>query len=283
MKKLEKLQLYGRQLTQSLASLIKVVLMSKAPSAKSRQSKDTVIIMGNGPSLRDAIENHFDALMKYPRLAVNFAAITPDFMRLQPEYYVLADGVFFTPDSSGKVAQLWEAIRHVTWEMTLYVPASFKHYPALKTLQNNITVKYYNLTPAEGFNSMVYPLYDKGMAMPRPRNVLIPSIMCAVREGFHRIILTGADHNWSQTLWVSDRNTVVSVQPHFYKDDEAELQRAEALYRNIRLHEIYESFAVAFRSYHQLRAYLDSRGITVLNATPGSFIDAFDRISLKED
>ncbi len=50
-----------------------------------------------------------------------------------------------------------------------------------------------------------------------PRNVLIPAIMSAMREGFRRIVLIGADHNWARTLWVTDRNKVVSVQPHFIR------------------------------------------------------------------
>ena len=103
-----------------------------------------------------------------------------------------------------------------------------------------------------------------------------------MREGFRRIVLIGADHNWSKTLWVTDRNCVVSVQPHFYKDDDKELRRAEEIFRNVRLHEVYENYAIAFRSYHNLKAYTDRRGIEILNATPGSFIDAFPRITLSQ-
>lgn len=280
MNSLEKIQKAGKQLSDSLASLVKIALMSRRPSPRCSDSKDTIIIMGNGPSLRDAMQNDMDVLMKYPRLAVNLSALAPEFRSLRPQYYILADIAFFLKDKTGKVPALWDALAAVDWDMTLFLPATARKMPEVRKLPANITVKYYNLTPAEGWRWLMHPIYDSGLAMPRPRNVLIPSIMAAMREGFSRIVLIGADHNWSKTLWVTDRNCVVSVQPHFYKDDDEELRRAEEIFRNVRLHEVYENYAIAFRSYHNLKAYTDARGVEVLNATPGSFIDAFPRTTL---
>lgn len=257
--------------------------MSGRPTPRPRdKAAGTAIVMGNGPSLRDAIEKHKDVLMRYPRLAVNLSALTPDFHDLKPQYYILADIAFFAKEKSGKVPQLWEALREVDWEMTLFLPAMARKMEEAGRLPANITVKYYNLTPAEGFDAIMHPLYDSGLAMPRPRNVLIPSIMNLMREGFSRIVLIGADHNWSRTLWVTDRNCVVSVQPHFYKDDDAELRRAEEIFKNVRIHEVYENYAIAFKSYFNVKRYADRRGVEILNATPGSFIDAFPRISLAD-
>lgn len=282
MSKIEKLQKWCGRLSASAASLAKIALMSGRPTKRSESRDDTIIIMGNGPSLRTAMEEHRDVLMAHPRLAVNLSALTPDFLELRPQYYILADIAFFLKDKTGKVPQLWEALRAVTWDMTLFLPTSARKMEEVKQLPANVTVKYYNLTPAEGFRSLMYPIYKSGMAMPRPRNVLIPSIMSAMREGFKRIVLIGADHNWSKTLWVTDRNRVVSVQPHFYKDDDAELRRAEEIFKNVHIHEVYENYAIAFRSYFEVKWYAEREGVEILNATPGSFIDAFPRISLAE-
>ena len=226
--------------------------------------------------------DHRDVLMSYPRLAVNLSALAPEFRELRPDYYILADIAFFLKEKTGKVPALWEALASVDWPMTLFLPATARKMPEVRRLPANITVKYYNLTPAEGWLWLMHPVYDLGLAMPRPRNVLIPSIMSSMREGFRRIVLIGADHNWSKTLWVTDRNCVVSVQPHFYKDDDKELRRAEEIFRNVRLHEVYENYAIAFRSYFNVKAYAERRGVEILNATPGSFIDAFPRISLDD-
>ena len=282
MKTIDKIQKGMGQLGATLASLVKIPLMSRRPSPRSREEKDTIIVMGNGPSLRDAMIDHRDVLMAYPRLAVNLSALAPEFRELRPDYYILADIAFFLKEKTGKVPALWEALASVDWPMTLFLPATARKMPEVRRLPANIAVKYYNLTPAEGWRWLMHPVYDLGLAMPRPRNVLIPSIMSSMREGFHRIVLIGADHNWSKTLWVTDRNCVVSVQPHFYKDDDKELRRAEEIFRNVRLHEVYENYAIAFRSYFNVKAYAERRGVEILNATPGSFIDAFSRISLDD-
>lgn len=282
MKFLEKMQRGLGRTVDSLASLAKVVLMSRCPSPRSRERRDTIIIMGNGPSLRDTMAHDMDVLKSFPRMAVNLSALAPEFAELRPDYYILADIAFFLKEKTGKVPALWEALSAVDWPMTLFLPTTARRMDEVRRLPADVTVKYYNLTPAEGVGWLMRALYDSGLAMPRPRNVLIPSIMSAMREGFKRIILTGADHNWSKTLWVTDRNCVVSVQPHFYKDDDKELRRAEDIFKNVRLHEVYENYAVAFRSYHNLKAYTDRRGIEILNATPGSFIDAFPRTTLSQ-
>lgn len=282
MKTIDKIQKGMGQLGATLASLVKIPLMSRRPSPRSREEKDTIIVMGNGPSLRDAMTDHRDVLMAYPRLAVNLSALAPEFRELRPDYYILADIAFFLKEKTGKVPALWEALASVDWPMTLFLPATARKMPEVRRLPANITVKYYNLTPAEGWRWLMHPVYDLGLAMPRPRNVLIPSIMSSMREGFRLIVLIGADHNWSKTLWVTDRNCVVSVQPHFYKDDDKELRRAEEIFRNVRLHEVYENYAIAFRSYFNVKAYAERRGVEILNATPGSFIDAFPRISLDD-
>lgn len=282
MKTIDKIQKGMGLLGATLASLVKIPLMSRRPSPRSRRDKDTIILMGNGPSLRDAMTDHRDVLMSYPRLAVNLSALAPEFRELRPDYYILADIAFFVKEKTGKVPALWEALTAVDWPMTLFLPATARKMPEVRRLPANITVKYYNLTPAEGWRWLMHPVYDLGLAMPRPRNVLIPSIMSSMREGFRRIVLIGADHNWSKTLWVTDRNCVVSVQPHFYKDDDKELRRAEEIFRNVRLHEVYENYAIAFRSYFNVKAYAERRGVEILNATPGSFIDAFPRISLDD-
>lgn len=264
----------------SAASVLKVILMSGKPSAASSEKKGTLIVMGNGPSLRDAIDNHSDALLANDLLSVNFAPLTQDFFSLKPKMHLLADGLFFQTEKQGNVEEMWLALRRVDWKMTLYVPVKQRKSKDLMDLPESVEVKYFNLTPASGWKWLMKFLYGRGLAMPRPRNVLVPSLITAIREGYSRILLTGADHSWSKTLWVTDNNRVVSVQPHFYRDNEKERDRVESLYKDIRLHQIYESFSIAFRSYFAVKDYADSRGVEILNATPGSFIDAFPRTQL---
>lgn len=113
--------------------------------------------------------------------------------------------------------------------------------------------------------------------MPRPRNVLIVSIVAGMWLGYKEMYIIGADHSWMQTIAVDEQNRVISVQPHFYKDSASEQKRVNAVYSNLHLHDIINSFYIAFRSYHRILAWANKRGVAIYNSTPDSFIDAFPR------
>lgn len=270
------------RLGSTLKSAAKIALLSRRSSVRPVDTGGRpLIVMGNGPSLANTMANHAKALADNPTLAVNFAANAPEFRSLRPDYYVMADPVFFRDLDNANVDRLWKNLAtSVDWPMTLLIPVKAE-LPA--ELPKCVDVKRFNAVGAEGFRRFEHMAYRSGRAMPRPRNVLIPAIMSAIALGYKTIYLTGADHSWSKTLDVTDENVVVSIQPHFYEDNATERARVASVYKNVRLHEIMYSFHVAFRSYFTIRDYAQSRGVTIYNATPGSFIDAFPRRQLPPD
>lgn len=263
------------------ASLVKALLRShRATPAATSQKERALIVMGNGPSLSGFIDAGADVREDSDLLAVNFAANAPEYFSLRPRIYVLADPHFFNGLAKDEnVRKLWGNLANTFWPMTLWLPADKRKISlALRmNLPKNIGIKWYNLTPAEGKSPVVRWLIDRGLGMPRPRNVLIPAIIAGIREGYKKIFLVGADHSWSRTLWVDDKNRVMSVQPHFYKDNEKELNRVAAEYAGYHLHDILNSLTIAFRSYFGIADYAEKRGVKIINATPESFIDAFPR------
>lgn len=267
----------------ALASIGKAMIMSRRPFPRMHRPEcDELVILGNGPSLRHTIDTRLTEIMCRKRLAVNFAANAPEFSILRPDFYVLADGHFFTGAASDpNVERLMKNLYDTAWPMTIFVPCRMvKRLRALFNGNNNISVRGFNLTPAEGTAAITHILYATGMAMPRPRNVLIPSIMIGIRMGFKRIWLCGADHTWSRTLGVDDDNRVISVQPHFYRDSASEQKRVNSEYAGYHLHHILKSLYIAFRSYHMIAAYASTENVEIINATPGSMIDAFPRKEL---
>lgn len=268
------------KLGQSAASVLKVVLMSKGASSSSEEGKGKeLVIMGNGPSLRKTIDDEFDWLVAHDLMAVNFAALSPEFFRLRPKYYILADGHFFNSlASDSNVRKLWETMGQVSWDMTLLLPSKYKHLSKpLLMHTNGIRLRYFNMTPVDGFKWLSHLFYSAGLGMPRPRNVLIPAIMEGIRMGYRKIYLCGADHSWTKTLDVDEENFVVSVQPHFYKDSEEEHKRVRETYKDLRLHDVLGSMVVAFKSYWHIAGYAGKKKVEIINATPGSMIDAFMR------
>lgn len=284
MKFSDRLSLFGSQAASSAKSLIKVALQSRGAHisrAKTAAEGKALIIMGNGPSLADVIARHGQQLSQSVTMALNFAANAEEFEALRPDFYLMADPHFFAGRASDpNVERLYSRLNStVKWPMTLYVPSG--HTAKNLGIDNrNIRVETFNFVGAEGFGWLTRFLYSHGLAMPRPRNVLVPAIMTAMNAGFREIYLTGADHGWLNTLSVSDNNEVVSIQPHFYKDNAEEKKRVASVYRDVRLHDILLSFHLAFKSYHALEEYARGNGCHIYNSTPGSFIDAFERRQL---
>lgn len=281
MKMIDRLSLGASQLGGTLKTLISVALRSRRPASvpKLRPEKP-LLILGNGPSLNDTLATQRQAMEGYDLLAVNFAANTSLFTELKPEHYVLADPVFFEKDDEN-IRRLWQALNEADRPLTLHLPAGRCHDARVREWaaeSPHHTLRPFNMVAAEGYPTFCRMMYDRGLGMPRPRNVLIPSIMAGLRMGYRTIVITGADHTWTRTLSVDDDNRVVSIQPHFYRDNAKEEARVASVYKDVRLHDVLGSMAIAFHSYHAIADYAARRGVRILNATPGSFIDAFPRL-----
>lgn len=266
-------------LGQTLKGCVKMAVQSRRPSLRSVDDPRPLVIMGNGPSLRNVLDTRPAILSQAALMSVNFAALAPEFFELKPQYYVMADGVFFSNDpNNANLVKLHTALASVDWPMTIIVPRNFrKSLPKSITANANLTVRTINAVGVEGFGWFERSFYSSRLAMPRPRNVLIVSLMAGIWLGYKKIYITGADHSWMQTIAVDEQNRVISVQPHFYKDSASEQRRVNSVYEGYHLHDIIMSFYVAFRSYHRIQTWASRRGVTILNATPDSFIDAFPR------
>lgn len=264
----------------SLKSLVKIALLSRRPtvSRAPEAASRPLVILANGPSLRKTIAERLDDLKDMPTMAVNFAALADEFTQIRPGRYILADPHFFEHGDDKNVAALWRRLTAVDWPMTLYVDARQRRKAlAMAALPSNVRVETFNAVGVEGWQWLETLAYRSRLAMPRPRNVLIPAIMTAIGAGFKEIYIAGADHSWLQSIWVTEDNEVVSVQPHFYKEDDEEKKRVVNEYKSYRLHQILESFRVAFESYHRIARYASRAGVRIYNSTPGSYIDAFER------
>jgi hypothetical protein len=280
MKTAERIQDILQQTAGSLAMIARIILKSKRIPQQHESPLNPLMILGNGPSLKQTLSDYADAFGNYDLICVNFAANTPEFQLLKPQRYILADPHFFNGiNSDSNVRKLWENIQGSTWPITLHLPASQRKNPILAQLQQkkNISVEYFNMNATSGFRSLRHWAIRRRLAMPRPRNVLIPAIMSGIWCGYKEILIAGADHTWTRTLSVDSRNRVVSIQPHYYSDSKEEQSRVTSVYENVKLHQVLESMSIAFKAYWEIRDYADYNGINIINVTPESFIDAFER------
>lgn len=263
----------------TIKGIVKIAFSPRKGAAIKKANRTTpIIILGNGPSLRTTLTDSADAITRCPTMAVNFFANTPEFFTVKPDYYVIADP-HFSDMSDPNVRKLIDNLRHTEHRMTLIMPYGMKLSEKLRDSPKLEVVRFHAIG-VEGHRGITHAAYRRGLGMPRPRNVMVCAIMCAIWLGYKEIYITGADHTWTQTLSVDENNRVVSIQPHFYTDSKEEKARVTSVYSNVKLHQILESFSIAFKAYHDIADFATSNGVRIINSTPGSFIDAFERAPL---
>ena len=272
-------------LWQTFLSVVKILLQSKwstrFPDLFS--NRDELLILANGPSLNKTIEDGNDFLKGKTLLAVNFFVNSPRFTELRPELYLIADPLFWLVPE--KRQQLFGGLAEkTTWPMTLFIPRRAlknKEWKPLLIGNSQIKVVVYNTTPIEGFQGFCNWVFHKGWGVPRPHNVLIPSIAVGLRLQFKKIYLAGADHSWLPEIRVTDDNVVLMHQKHFYDQgtSKADTVKQENL-QSAHIYTILYHMYVSFKSYHILEAYAQWLGKEIINITPGSYIDAFRRMKI---
>lgn len=272
-------------LWQSLLSVVKIVLQSKLVTRLPGHfsNPDELLILANGPSLKRTVEESADFVRGKTLLAVNFCVTSPMFEQLKPELYLIADPLFWIVPEKRELLFRTMAEK-TTWDMNFLLPARAlknKEWQPLLAGNPHIRLYIYNTTPIEGFQGFCNWIFSKGWGVPRPHNVLIPSIAMGIRLPFKKIYLAGADHSWLPEITVTDDNVVLMHQKHFY--DQNKSKAATVTQENLhsaRLYTILYHMYVAFKSYFVLEDYARSRGKEVINVTPGSYIDAFKRMKI---
>ncbi len=276
---------------QSLATIGKVLLLSKFNGIlryKKAKLENSIIILGNGPSLSKTILENYELIKKSDLLCVNNFASSDFFQELQPKYYIIAAPIFFQAEETLSKEYIdmrnvfFEAIvKKTTWDMNLMVPfvaKKSKYFREFLRSNEYINPLYFNTTPAEGITFLNHYLFKKGFGMPRPHNVLIPSIMNAIFLGFEEIKIVGADHSWLKEISVNEQNEALVHQKHFYDENESKpLKMQDYITRPRRLHEIVYKFYLTFRGYWDIASYAAKRNVKIINCSEESMIDAFER------
>ncbi|MGL4410706.1 MAG: hypothetical protein ACRCTF_00995 [Bacteroidales bacterium] len=267
----------------TLFSLLRIALFSRLkPSLPQRETEsDEIIILGNGPSFKSLIEEKREFWQGRSRLMVNFSACSEWFEVVKPQNYLVADPLFW--ESTDKCERLFGALSSkCEWEMNLFMPVkAFKNrrWQEIIASNHNIKLHPHNTTPVEGLECFTKLAYNKGWGVPRPHNVLIPSIAITIRMRYKKIYLAGAEHSWVNDVGISDDNRVVMNFKHFYDNGKPDAKEM-AQYAEVPFYQfLYHQFIV-FRAYFQLRDYAKSEECKVINITPGSFIDAFERLKI---
>ena len=281
------IQNFMNNLGEGLLSLIKVTLLSKwFVKIKETQQDNSCVLLGNGPSLNKTIDQYKSFLNDKDLICVNHFPISDYYELLKPRYFMTSAPDLWLDDIDEKFViasnRLFKAIAEKTiWNLDLYIPYEAKKYYRWRNhLKDNksINIIYYNNVAVEGWRCFRHFFFKRNIGMPRPHNIMIPSIFNAINLGYKRIYLWGVDHSWLKDISVDENNNALINQKHFYDYDSSKETTLDKKGKGARkLYEILHKFMLAFKGYFILREYAEWRNVKIINQTKGSFIDAFER------
>jgi hypothetical protein len=281
-----------QELIQAFFGVLKIIISSNIfiNVKKFRSGQfDKVLIVGNGPSLKETLSTNLDFFYNKDLVCVNYFCFSPEFARLKPAYYVIAAPEYWMEIPPTKFHEtmrdkFFEILaKEVDWDMKLFAPIAAKKSKVWKAIfKKNLKVKmcYYNNTGVEGSQLFLNWVMKHDLGMPRLHNVLTPSIYIALNLNYKEIFLVGADHSWHEEVKIDLENNFTINHEHFYDNSNQEGAMHKLNGDKYCFHDFLRKIYLAFVSYHLLSHYASTLDATIYNASKKSYIDAFPKIKI---
>ena len=287
---IKKLLNFAEQVMQTIFSLLKVIIFYKKTYIPPQKKRDCLVI-ANGITLNDSLFKLGENLSDFDKIVMNSIANENIYTQLKPEYYVLADPEFFSKKSVVNIKTKTLKLKNnivdkTTWKMTLFIPWKIidnqKEVQAFFAKNKCISLCFFNITPVTGFEKIKFFCYKYNLGMPFLINTLVAAIYLSINMNYKRIFLLGAENNWFNSMFVGEDNNLYIPKQYFDKTGKKETAIVYSDEREIKKHAIWEAFYdlyILFSNYHILNRYSTYKSAKILNATPGSAIDAFERVT----
>ncbi len=277
-KTIRQLTAFTDNLTGTLISLLKIAVKSKRLKQWDVAGRNhKLCIMGNGNSLNRDLPGSRAVFNEY--MVVNRFVLSPLYVSIKPKYYVLADPHFFESEEGSEL--LSQIAGQTTWTLHLFVPVDvFRKGTVQVKLETNprIRLHYFNTQIFRGFYTIRNLLYTEGLASPRVQNVVVGCLMIALRMQYKQIYLFGVEHSWIRNLRVNLNNEIYVNDDRFFENGKKkERLYVDTEYRPFLLHDLLRNFAYMFEAYFEIKALANREGATIINCTPDSYIQAFEK------
>jgi len=273
---------------QSLISVLKIIRDSSHTEIDRVPAGKKLIVCGNGPSLKKQMETQLDVFQDNDVICVNAMSNTDWFPVVKPRYYCLMDSsVVELPErlllENRKIVDgLWSGLERADWDMELVLPRSFQRGAFLKERLKRVpcAVQYINTTSFDGYSFLRDFFMRKQLCAPIVQTVVIAAVYYGICKGYDDIYLVGSEMNFAKGIEVDENGMLYFNDTHFYAKEHKRFF-VDANGRPIPIAEFLEADARVFREYMLLEEYSKKMGVKIYNATPGSWVDAFERIDLK--
>lgn len=273
-------------LFETIVSIVDVFCFGHPFAGQMKLEKRSInaAVLANGPSAKRIIQHRPDLLTDCDLIAMNDAAISDDFERIRPRYYILLDPAYFGGSWLGDkeltenhydevLDKLYAKLCRVNWDMTLFIPFNKKANSVANRFKDHKFVKigHFNGGRVQGFNCYNMWALQHGLGLPSSRNIIIPAILLMINANYKNVYLYGAEFSWTKYMDIDVKTGLMFMNDrHFYSNDEIRYFDRGA-YR-LRL----EHIAEMLRGLEMVALFAKRKGVKVINRTQGSFIDSFD-------
>lgn len=278
---------FANLLVNSSVSLLSVLFFStfkKSFKPLGSNTKDNILVFGNGPSLQAVLDENLQKIKKSDVLVANFFATSKWFGQLKPKFYIFIEPDLYKLKSSAELRvrfknydDLVAALNKVDWNMLFYYPSYYKK-PYFFNDINNTHIKFVpiNIVQVKGFVWLENFIFNHSLGMPKAQNILIAAIFTAIRLGYKKIQVLGADFSWINQIGINEKNEMFLNETHFYDSGKTVI-----VGKPMSLASHLKADSEALFSLIRLRYYAEYLGVNIFNCTKGSLLDVFDRKDLE--
>ena len=252
-----------------------------------KKSSNSLIILGNGPSLKFDLNSNMDYINKYDCMAVNHFCETEAYLKVKPKFYLLVDPDYFgnflsyEVELKNKIENFINLlVNRTTWEMSLILPDYSNNSLFLESISKNTKIKVFYFCNREyDFKYADFKNWDLNITTVPSQTCINTCLYLGIFLRYEKIFLIGVDTNWIHEIEVDQKtNQPYLLDEHFYS------KRKMVLYKNyktkkdvVMLHEQLYNEARVFEYYWDLKKYSEYANVKVYNASKYSMIDAFER------
>lgn len=271
-------------------SILKLLIFNRDAkglrSIKFLKDKPDVIVLGNGPSLKNDLEKIAQIADQHDFVCVNNFCSSPYYKTFKPNKYIFLDGYFFSenahPDWIKQREETFKIINEcTTWKMQIFLPI-WADETILREIIANQNVEIIKFKVFENNCKTIKQVlrrYVTGFFGPQQCNVLIYAIYLAIWAKHKKIKIFGADLSFHNDVQVNQRNNHLEIKfRHFNKEEQVErLMKNPEKIEPFTMAELMQTTADTFRAHEILNIFSNYKNIEIINASSFSMIDAYKR------
>ena len=248
------------------------------------QNKTKVRVLANGPSLNQFLEDNKgnSNLNDFDYIVMNYMPMHEDFELYKPKFLCLADPMFFQfshrIDEVRKLFKVLNSIVH--WEMIIVIPHNrIKEFQNFNYIHNpNLKVKPINSYTYAGLAKFRNSAYNLNFSMPGIYTVANLAIFTAINMNYKYIEVYGIDHNFFDSMFVTDDNVLCNRMKHFYSNEVSLMPiLRNDNGKNYKIADYTQSISNMFKSHDLLSSYAAFKNIEILNCSKDSMVDSYKK------